>query len=349
MTLRKAAARMTVLWFFYQSEFRFKTMSPDKIAIFALNASRNFGKQVCASMGCALSDHEEREFEDREHKARPIAEVHGKDVFVIQSLYADLEQSANDKLVRLLFFIGALKDAGAARVTAVTPYLCYARKDRRTQANDPITTQYVARLLEAVGTDQVITLDVHNLAAFENAFRNNKLHLEANMLFIRHLVPHLSDKEVSVVSPDAGGLKRAERFRQRLSTELQRPVGAGFAEKYREKGVVSGHMVVGEIENKAVLIVDDLISTGGTIARVADVCRARGAASVTAIATHGLFVDPASTIMASKALDKTMVTSSVPPFRVQNALALSKLEVLDCAPLFSKAILQLHTRAFSAF
>ena len=169
------------------------------------------------------------------------------------------------------------------------------------------------------------------------------------MLFIRHLVPHLSDKEVSVVSPDAGGLKRAERFRQRLSTELQRPVGAGFAEKYREKGVVSGHMVVGEIENKAVLIVDDLISTGGTIARVADVCRARGAASVTAIATHGLFVDPASTIMASKALDKTMVTSSVPPFRVQNALALSKLEVLDCAPLFSKAILQLHTRAFSAF
>lgn len=320
-------------------------MNNEKIAVFALNASRHFGEQVCSPLSLTLSEHEEREFEDKEHKARPLTEVRGKDAFIIQSLYADHEQSANDKLIRLLFFIGALKDAGAARVTAVTPYLCYARKDRRTQPNDPITTQYVARLLEAVGTDQIIGLDVHNLAAFENAFRSCTVHLEANGLFVRHLLPQLANKEVSVVSPDAGGLKRAERFRQLLSAELQRPVGAGFAEKYRRKGVVSGHMVVGDIENKTVLIIDDLISTGGTIARVANVCRERGAESVSAIATHGLFVDPASAILASEALDKTIVTNSVPPFRVQNEKALSKLEVLDCALLFAEVIRQVHASA----
>ena len=345
MTLRKAAALMTVLWFFINHRFRLSAMNPDKIALFALNTSRHFGEQVCAHLGLTLSEHEEREFEDKEHKSRPLTEVRNKDVFVIQSLYADQEQSANDKLTRLLFFIGTLKDAGAARVTALMPYLCYSRKDRRTQPNDPVTTQYVARLLEAVGTDLVVTLDVHNLAAFENAFRKRKLHLEANPLFIRHLLPQLDGKEVSVVSPDAGGLKRAERFRQLLSAELQRPVSAGFAEKYREKGIVSGHMVMGEIENRTVLIVDDLISTGGTIARVAGVCRERGAQSVTAIASHGIFVDPASTVLAGDALDKTVVTNSVPPFRVQNAAALSKLEALDCAPLFAEAVRQIHAGA----
>ena len=122
-----------------------------------------------------------------------------------------------------------------------------------------------------------MTLDVHNLAAFQNAFRCRTEHLEANMLFVEHFVPVLKDSEVVVVSPDAGGVKRAERLRQLLSHALGKPVGAAFAEKYRSLGVVSGDMVVGDVEGKNVIIVDDLISTGTTIARTGRACHTREA------------------------------------------------------------------------
>ena len=127
------------------------------LSLFAVEGTRDFGERVAQHLDLILGTHEERPFEDGEHKIRPLAEVRRQDVFVIHSLYGDAEQSPNDKLCRLLFFIGALKDAGAERVTAVVPYLCYARKDRRTQPRDPVTTKYVARLFEACGADAVMT------------------------------------------------------------------------------------------------------------------------------------------------------------------------------------------------
>jgi ribose-phosphate pyrophosphokinase len=136
-------------------------------------------------------------------------------VFVIHSLNGDDEESPNDKLSRLLFFIGALKDAGAERVTAVVPYLCYARKDRRTQPRDPITTKYVAQMFEACGADAVITLDVHNVAAFENAFRCPVSNLEAIPLFVDHFARLLRHERVAVVSPDIGGARSNADFRGR--------------------------------------------------------------------------------------------------------------------------------------
>ena len=154
--------------------------------LFALEASRDLGTRVAGALGTVLARHEERGFEDGEHKSRSLENVRGRDVYVLQSLYGDREQSVNDKLVRLLFFLGALKDASAAQVTAVTPYLCYARKDRRTKPRDPVTMRYVAQVLEAVGTDRVVTMDVHNLAAYQNAFRIPAEHLEAKRLFVEH-------------------------------------------------------------------------------------------------------------------------------------------------------------------
>jgi ribose-phosphate pyrophosphokinase len=139
--------------------------------LFSLNCGRAYAEKVAGHLGTALSDHEERDFEDSEYKVRPLASVRASDVFVVQSLHGDDERSADEKLCRLLFFIGALKDASAGRVTAVVPYLCFARKDRKTKPRDPVTTRYLAGLFEAVGTDRVVTLDVHNLAAFQNAFR----------------------------------------------------------------------------------------------------------------------------------------------------------------------------------
>ena len=250
----------------------------DQLKLFVLNSSRTFGEQVSFRLAVEASSHDEREFGDGEHKARPLISVRGKNVFVIQSLYSDDRQSGNDKLCRLLFFIGALKDAAAARVTAVVPYMAYARKDRKTKPRDPVTTRYMAALFEAVGTDTVVTLDVHNLVAFQNAFRCRTEHLEANKLFVEYFLPLLKDSEVVVVSPDAGGTKRAERHRQLLSHALGKPIGAAFAEKYRSLGVVSGDMVVGDVKGKDVLIIDDLISTGTTIARTARSCHALGAA-----------------------------------------------------------------------
>ncbi|MGH9340200.1 MAG: ribose-phosphate diphosphokinase [Acidobacteriota bacterium] len=152
----------------------------------------------------------------------------------------DGDNSSNDKLCRLLFFIGALRDASAGRVTAVVPYLCYPRKDRQTKARDPVTTRYIAQLFEAVGTDRVITLDVHNLAAFQNAFRCQTDHLDSRKLFVDHFRTLLPDEDVVVISPDAGGIKRAELFREALGRAFQRGLPSAFMEKRRSEGKVTG-------------------------------------------------------------------------------------------------------------
>jgi len=142
----------------------------------------------------------------------------------------------------------ALRDAGAARATAVLPDLAYARKDRRTQLHDPITTRYVAQLIEAVGIDRMVVLDVHNLAAFDNAFRCPTVPLEARPLFVAHLTPLLRGRAVAVVSPVAGGVKRATELRETLAEPLGGEVPLAFLEKRRAGGVVSGdEAVVGAV------------------------------------------------------------------------------------------------------
>lgn len=316
----------------------------ERVALFALNATREFGERVAGHLGSALEAHEEREFEDGEHKSRPLVSVRERDVFVIQSLHADARQSVNDKLIRLLFFLGALRDASAARVTAVIPYLAYARKDARTQPRDPVTTRYVAGLFEAVGADRVVTLDVHNLAAFQNAFRIRTDHLEATKLFVAHFAPRLRDEaRITVVSPDAGGIKRAERLRQALGRALNRELEVAFLEKARGKGVLRGGRLVGDVADSTVIILDDLIGTGGTLLHAARACRAAGARRVYAAATHGVFVGDAAQMLAADELEQTVVTDTIPPFRLAGKeQVLRKLIVLSTAELFAQAIARLH-------
>ncbi|GLU31122.1 ribose-phosphate pyrophosphokinase [Trinickia caryophylli] len=311
--------------------------------LFALAATRSFGESVSHRLGTPLAPLEARAFEDGEHKTRPLTNVRGRDVFVIQSLYTDERESVNDKLCELLFFIGALKDASAASVTAVVPYLAYARKDRKSQSRDPVTTRYVAGLFEAVGTDRIVTIDVHNLAAYQNAFRCRTDHLEANPLFVEHFLPIVDDDEVVVVSPDAGGIKRAEAFRQRLTRALGRPVAAAFAEKHRSAGVVTGELIVGDVANRRAIVIDDMISTGTTIARTVKACRSLGAREVYAVATHGLFVGDAASILADDALTQIVVTDSVPPSRLPAGKVRDKLAVLDSSGLFAAAIRCIHS------
>ena len=320
------------------------TTGPDDLRLFALNATRAFGEAIARELKIRLTAHEERDFDDGEHKTRPLETVRGRDVFVVQSLHGDDAESANDKLCKLLFFLGCLKDAAAARVTAVIPYLAYARKDRKTQTRDPVTSRYVALLLEAVGTDRVLALDVHNVAAFQNAFRCGSDHLEARPIFVRHFAPLLHTDDVVVVSPDTGGAKRAEALRTSLGRAVGRVPTSAFVEKYRARGVVSGDMLVGDVAGRVALIVDDLIATGGTLLRAARACRAAGARAVHAVATHGLFVgDASTTLFRDPALEQVVVTNSVPPFRLGPDRLPDQLVILDVAPLFAGAIQRIHT------
>ena len=313
----------------------------DSLRFFALEASEPLGRAVAEALGIALSALEERGFEDGEHKARPLVPVRGMQVYVIQSLHGGPRESANDKLCRLLFFIGALKDAGAARVTALVPYLCYARKDRRTKSSDPVTTRYVAALFEAVGTDSVVTLDVHNPAAFENAFRCPTVALTAAPLFVDYALA-LEETRLCVVSPDLGGTKRAEIFREALEQASGQPVTKGFVDKHRSAGTVTGDLFVGDAAGATAFIIDDLVSTGGTLLRAARAARAAGAERVIAMVTHGLFMSGSAEVLSDPALNRVAVTDTVPPFRIVDARLREKLEMLPCAPLLAEAIGRLH-------
>ena len=306
------------------------------MCLFALGTSREYGEKVAAALGVALSEHEERDFEDGEHKTRPLVNVRGRPAYVIQSLHGDDTYSANDKLCRLLFFVGALKDASAGSVTVLTPYLSYARKDRKTKSRDPVTTRYVARLFEAVGADRVVTLDVHNLAAFQNAFRCTTDHLEAAGLFARHFASLGGGREWMVISPDIGGVKRAERFREVLGAALGTELPSGFMQKKRSAGVVSGDVLVGDVQGRAAIIIDDLISTGTTMGRTARACKDAGATEVHAYTTHGVLSGGAVARIGSSKLTELVITDSIQPTSAVQAAA--NIRVVSISELMGEAI-----------
>jgi ribose-phosphate pyrophosphokinase len=316
-------------------------MPDDSLQLFALNTSRLFGEHVAQSLGLPLSPHEEREFEDGEHKARPLAGVRGRDVYVVQSLRGDATHSVNDKLCRLLFFVGALRDAAAARITAVVPYLAYTRKDAKTNPRDPLTLRYVASMFEAAGSASVVTLDVHNASAYQNAFRCNTEHLDACRLFAGHLGPLLRGTELAVVSPDSGGVKRAYRFRQCLEAELNTTVDTAFCEKYRKADKLSGELLAGNVAGKTAILYDDMISSGQTMARAARVCLQHGALRVFGAASHALFGAGALELLADAGIDRVVVTDSagvVAPVQLRGL----QLDVVSCAGLFAEAIKRMH-------
>lgn len=312
-----------------------------RLRLVAPAGSREFAEQVALILGVPLTALEERVFEDGEHKARVLSSVRGCDVYVVQSLQGDAHYSANDKLVRLLFLIGALKDAAARRVTAVMPYLCYARKDRKSKPRDPVSSRYVAQLLEAMGTDRVMTLDVHNLAAYQNAFRVGCEHLEAGSYFAAYFARR-GLRDPVVVSPDVGGVKRAEALRQELQRRLSTPVAMAFMQKERSDGVVSGDVLVGDVSGRSVIILDDLISSGTTLRRTIMACRDRHAAGIACAATHGLFTAAGISLLDEPALDQLVITDSVSPPRLSPSVVSAKLVVISVAPLFAEAIRRLY-------
>lgn len=312
------------------------------LALFALRSGRAFGERVAARLGVPLAAHEERDFEWGQHKTRPLESVRDRDVYVVQSLHGDPDQSANDKLVRLLFFLGALRDAAAGRVTAVVPLLCYSRKDRKTKARDPVSTRYVAALFEAVGVDRVVTLEVHDLAAFQNAFRCHTEHLVPDALLAAHFAARPGSRELVVAAPDVGAAKRAGRFRQHLGRRLGCELPGALLEKYRSADVVSGRGLVGDVAGRTVLLFDDMICGGTTLARAAEACLEAGARAVHAAAAHGAFVPQASATLAAAPIETVTVLDHIPPFALEPSLVEKKLVQLEGAGLVADAIRRLH-------
>ncbi|UCE32846.1 MAG: ribose-phosphate pyrophosphokinase [Burkholderiales bacterium] len=301
------------------------------------------GQAIARDLGVELAEHEERRFSDSEQKTRPRVDPCGADVFVVHSLHGDDAASGHDKLCRLLFFLATLRDHGAARVTAVVPYLAYARKDRRTKPFDPVTVRYVAQLFEAVGTDALVTLEAHNVAALENAFRCRAVQLQADALFNPRAIELVGDAPVVVASPDPGGVKRAQLWRELLEPELGRPVGFAFLDKRRSADVLSGgELLAGAVDGATVLLYDDLISTGSTMARAAATLLGAGARRVIAFAAHGLFVENAAEVLSTPAIERLVVADGVPPFRIEGSLLRDKVEVIASARLFAQAIRDCH-------
>lgn len=317
--------------------------SDHHVTVFGALSTQALARRVCAHLGIAPGGLEEREFEDGEHKSRPLESVRGRDVYIVESLYGDPQRSVNDKLARVLFLIAAMNDLGARRVTMVAPYLCYSRKDMRTKPRDPVTTRYVASLFEAVGAHRIVCMDVHNRAAYENAFRIPAEHLTATPAFTEHLARMVAARSAAVVSPDAGGVKRAERLRGSLEKRLGAPVPLAFIEKFRSEGKVRGGAAVGSVEGRVAIIVDDLISSGTTLALAAEACRQRGAAAVYAAVTHGVFAREASDVLRRSSIERLLMFDTIPPERLEPDLLQSRVEIIDCAPLLASAIRRLHT------
>jgi ribose-phosphate pyrophosphokinase len=313
--------------------------------VFAPLHTRALGERIAAALGTQLAAAEEHEHDFGEHKMRPVPQVRGQDVYVVQSLHGNAQASANDKLCRLLFFLAALRDAGAARVTACIPYLCYARKDRRTNPQDTLTLRYVAALFEAMQVDRVVALDVHNESAFDNAFRCATLRIEADAVLLEQLRLAGLLAQPVIASPDIGGFKRVQRLQDTLAAQLGQRADCAFMEKRRSGGVLSGERLVGEVTGRDVLICDDLIASGSTLLRATAAARQAGAQSVHVAATHAAFNAEAVRLGGSDGPDSLLVTDSieVPPTM---ASGLPRLRVCSIAAVFATTIADL-TRSSS--
>jgi len=312
--------------------------------IFSLDREGEFAPALATQLERTIEAHEDRGFPDGEREVRPLVDPGGADVYVIHSLHGGPVDSPHDKLCRLLMFIATLREHGAGRVSAVVPYLAYARKDRRTLPYDPVSLRHVARLFEAVGTDQVITLEVHNVAAFQSAFRCQTVHLDAHHAFEAVAGEVAATGRLAVASPDPGGVKRAQLWREALERRLERPVAFAMVDKRRSSGLLGGtQLVAGEVEGAAVLLVDDLIASGETMQRAAVALRHAGAHSVVACAAHGLFIDPAAKVLLGDSIAQVVVCDSVPPFRIPpDSPMAKKLRVTSSAALFANAIRSSH-------
>ena len=304
-------------------------MTHDRLKIFTGNANRPLTGEICEALGLELAQAMVKQFSDGEIRIQIQENVRGADVFVIQPTCKPVDRS----LMELLFMIQALKLASAERITAVLPYYGYARQDRKDKPRVPISAKLVASLLETAGADRVLTLDLH-AAQIQGFFNVPVDHLFASPVLIEHF-RSLRRPQMTVVSPDAGGVERARAFAKRLNSPL------AIIDKRREDANVAEVMnVVGEVEGRHCLLVDDLIDTAGTLVNGAEALLQKGAAGVSACATHAVLSGPAVSRIEASRLEEVVFTNSIPLSK--EAKKCTRIKSLSVANLLAEAIRSIH-------
>ncbi|NLJ30067.1 MAG: ribose-phosphate pyrophosphokinase [Clostridiales bacterium] len=301
------------------------------IKIFAASASQSVAKQISECLGLPMGKSEVGTFSDGEISVSLFESVRGSDCFIVQSTCAPV----NNNLMELLIMIDALKRASAARITAVMPYFGYARQDRKAKARDPISAKLCADLLTTAGADRVLTMDLHapQIQGFFNIPVDHLLGAPLLASFLKERIGDDTDDYV-VVSPDLGSVTRARNFAARIGCPL------AIVDKRRQKANVCEVMnIIGEVKDKKVILVDDMIDTAGTLCNAAVAIMGKGALEVTACATHAVLSGPAIDRIKTSPIKELVLLDTVP---LPPEKKLPNITVLSVAPLFAEAIERIY-------
>ncbi len=298
-----------------------------RLQVFAGNANPALSEAIMGVLEAPLGRAVVSNFGNGETQVKLDENVRGSDVFVIQAMC----DPVNHNLMEMLIILDAVRRASAARVTAVIPYYAYARQEKKTTGREPISAKLVANLLVTAGADRILTLDLH-APAIEGFFDIPVDHLRATPILASHF-RRLGLEDLVVVSPDSGGVGRADEFRKRAGGSL-----AIISKQHPKPEQTEVIEMVGDVEGKNAVIVDDMIAGGGTLSKAADLLLSRGAKSVRAAAVHGIFAGDALDLIGKSNIEKVYVTDTIP---LRDG-APEKIDQLSVAPLLAEAIMRIH-------
>lgn len=295
-----------------------------KLKVFTGNANRELALEICKCLGQKIGQAEITRFRDGEIRARILETVRGAEVFIVQPINAP----GAEHLMELLIMIDAMKRASAKEVCAVIPYYGYARQDRKAQPRDPITAKLIANLLVAAGADRMLTIDLH-AGQIQGFFDIPVDNLTGMPIIAEYLLEKKLD-DILVISPDVGGVVRSRELADRLHCPI------AIVDKHRPTPNVAEVMnIIGDVEGKTCVIIDDMIDTGGTIVNAAKAIMAQGAKEVYAAATHAVFSEPAAKILQESPIKEVIVSDSI---HLPAGKQIPKLTRLSIASLLAEAI-----------
>ncbi len=302
----------------------------DDMKLFSGRANPDLARRISEYLNLPLGAVDIHPFPDGELLVRLNEDIRGRDVFIVQPTCSPV----NENLMELLIFLDCARRASAARITAVLPYFGYARQDRKDAGRVPITAKLVANLISAAGADRTLAMDLH-AAQIQGFFDIPVDNMLAEPVLSRHFA-EMDLSNLTIVSPDVGNVKRATAYARRLGAEL------AIVTKRRVSGSETevGH-IIGEVEGRSILMVDDMISTAGTVCSAARLVADRGAERIIAGATHAVLVGPAVERLANSPIDEVVVTDTI-PLSAEKVRRIGKIQVLSVAHLIGEAIRRIH-------
>ncbi len=303
---------------------------PEGIKFFTGNAHKDLAREIASYLDISIGDATVTRFSDGEISVHIHENVRGCDVFVLQPTCMPV----NHHLMELLLMVDALKRASACRITAVIPYYGYARQDRKVQPRVPISAKLVADLITAAGTSRILTMDLH-AAQIQGFFNIPVDNLYASPVLLEYVQKKYDSRELVIVSPDAGGVERARSFAKKLQCSI------AIIDKRREVANVSQLMnVIGSVQGKDAIILDDMVDTGGTTIQAAEALKEKGAKKVIAACTHAVLSGGAVDKVNGSVLEELIVTNTIAPDSKKEQC--KKLTILSIAPLIGEAIKRIH-------